>query len=64
MIARTVVGFVFVPIFGYYAVCAANPTAWILADIFLIPAYLLCVKKLRKTIRETEQTVCVSTKLA
>lgn len=64
MIARTAVGFVFVPIFGYYAVCAANPTAWILADIFLIPAYLLCVKKLRKTIRETEQTVCVSTKLA
>ena len=64
MIARTAVGFLFVPAFGYYAVCAANPTAWILAAMFLIPAYWLCVKKLRKTIRETEQTVCVSTKLA
>ena len=45
MVARSAVGFVFVPVFGYYAVCFANPAAWILADLFLIPAYLHCVKK-------------------
>lgn len=64
MVARSAVGFIFVPIFGYTAVCTANPAAWILADLFLIPAYMLCIKKLRKKIRDTEQNVCVNTKLA
>lgn len=64
MIARTAVGFIFVPIFGYYAVCAANPAAWILADIFLIPAYWLCVKKLRKQMKQMTQEIQISTKLA
>lgn len=47
MIARAVVGFVFVPLFGYTAACFASPAAWILADMFLIPAYIFCVKKLK-----------------
>lgn len=28
-----------VPAFGYMAVCAANPAAWVAADLFLFPAY-------------------------
>lgn len=28
-----------VPAFGYIAVCAANPAAWVAADLFLFPAY-------------------------
>lgn len=48
MIARTVVGFVFVPIFGFTPVCFANPAAWIAADLFLVPAYLYCMKRLKK----------------
>lgn len=48
MVARAVVGFVFVPIAGYAAACFASPAAWILADMFLIPAYIFCVKRLQK----------------
>lgn len=47
MAARTVVGFILVPKFGYTAVCLANGLAWIAADLFLIPAYYHVMKKLR-----------------
>ena len=50
MIARTVCGFVLVPIFGYIAVCFASPVAWICADAFLIPAYGAVLKDLKKEI--------------
>lgn len=46
MIGRGAVGFGFVPLFGYTAACFASPIAWILADAFLLPAYLICKKKL------------------
>lgn len=46
MAARIIVAFIFVPIFGFVAVCTANPLAWIMADLFLIPAYLYCIRKL------------------
>lgn len=39
MLARGLAGFALVPVFGYMAVCYANPLAWIFADIFLIPAF-------------------------
>lgn len=48
MIARSVVGFIFVPLIGYSAVCFANPVAWIMADLFLIPAYLKLSKNMKK----------------
>ncbi|MEY8516005.1 MATE family efflux transporter [Lachnospiraceae bacterium 29-84] len=48
MAARGIVGICFVPIFGYTAVCFANPVAWIAADLFLIPAYCYVMKKLHK----------------
>ena len=53
MIARTLCGFVMVPIFGYIAVCLASPFAWICADAFLIPAYKIVLKKLKKEIEIT-----------
>lgn len=58
MVARAVVGFVFVPMVGYAAACFASPAAWVLADMFLIPAYILCVKRLQKRMegRECGQT--------
>ena len=46
MIARSVVGYYLVPIFGFIAICFANPIAWIAADLFLIPAYRFVIKKL------------------
>ena len=36
----------FVGIIGFSAACFASPAAWILADMFLIPAYFMCRKKL------------------
>lgn len=49
MVARTLVGVVFVPIFGYSAACLASPAAWIFADCFLIPAFFWCYKKLESS---------------
>ena len=48
MAARSIVGFYFVPVFGFTAACLASPIAWILADVFLIPAYFLVVRHLKK----------------
>lgn len=47
MAARSLVGFCLVPVFGYAAVCFANPCAWIAADLFLIPAYRKVMRELR-----------------
>ncbi len=49
MIARTVVGWFFVPGMGYNAACFASPAAWICADLFLIPACLGCIARLRRS---------------
>ena len=45
MIARGLMGFVLVPLFGFRAVCFAHPLAWILADLFLIPAFFYVRRK-------------------
>lgn len=47
MIARAGVSFL-VPLYGFDAACLASPAAWVMADIFLIPAYFYCVKTLKK----------------
>ena len=43
LVARGVMGYVFVSRFGFNAACFANPVAWCAADVFLIPmtAYVL-----------------------
>ncbi|MGN0141059.1 MAG: MATE family efflux transporter [Roseburia sp.] len=48
MVARALVGFVFVPVFGYPAACFAGPVAWIFADIFLFPAYFHVFRKTKQ----------------
>ena len=45
MLARGMMGFLLVPLFGFRAVCFANPLAWIFADLFLIPAFFYVRKK-------------------
>ncbi len=35
-----------VPVFGFTAACFASPVAWLLADLFLVPAYFHCYRKL------------------
>ena len=46
MVARAMVGFFFVPLWGYFAACIASPVAWFFACFFLIPAYFVVRKKL------------------
>ncbi len=55
MAARTFMGFCLVPLFGFQAVCFANPLAWIAADVFLIPAYFGVIRHLYRIIKYTGQ---------
>lgn len=48
MAARAIVGFFFIPIFGFTAACFASPLAWVFADTFLIPAFYRCLKRSRR----------------
>ncbi len=48
MIARAVVAWLFVPPLGYTAACFASPAAWVAADLFLIPACMACIARLRR----------------
>ena len=47
MVARGFAGFYLVPKYGYIAACLASPLAWIMADVFLITAYKLIMRRLR-----------------
>ncbi len=46
MVARTIVAFTMVPAIGFLGAAFASPLAWIMADIFLIPAFFYCYKRL------------------
>jgi Na+-driven multidrug efflux pump len=52
MAARTLVGAVFVPRFGFTAACTASPVAWVFADIFLFPAYFYVFRKLKQSFHQ------------
>lgn len=52
MIARTLVGWLLVPIWGYTAACFASPVAWLAADAFLFPCYFRITRRLRKRMGE------------
>lgn len=51
MAARALVGFAFVPQFGFLAACFASPVAWIFADVFLFPAYFHVLRKTKKMLK-------------
>ena len=37
-----------VPSLGFAAACFASPVAWLMADLFLLPAYLYCYRRLTR----------------
>lgn len=47
MIARILVSVVAVPLWGFWAVCFGDPTAWVFADAFLMPAFIYVYRRLR-----------------
>ncbi len=46
MIARVLVSLFAVPSFGYVAVCFGDPTAWVFAVAFLIPAFIYVYRRI------------------
>jgi putative MATE family efflux protein len=48
MVARSLSGIFLVPAFGFIAACFSSPLAWILADAFLIPAYIHVMKHVKQ----------------
>lgn len=34
--------------FGFISLCFAHPLAWLFADCFLIPAFFICLRKIRR----------------
>ena len=53
MIGRGIVGFIFVPAFGFVAVGFAAPAAWILAAAFSIPVFIVTLKTYRLDMEKT-----------
>ncbi|MBP3365849.1 MAG: MATE family efflux transporter [Treponema sp.] len=54
MTARTLAGIWIIPRFGFISAGLADPLAWIFADLFLVPAFLLCRRHLYKKYTGTE----------
>lgn len=52
MVARSCIAFFLVPQLGFVGACFANCAAWVAANSFLIPCYLVVMKKVRKTVEE------------
>ena len=48
MVARCLVSFVFVPRFGYGAICWADQTAWICATCYVVPMLLYVLNKIEE----------------
>ncbi len=44
-VARGVFGLCLVPMLGFSAACYASPAAWVMADLFLLPACLWSLKR-------------------
>lgn len=54
MIARCGVSLWLVPALAWTGVCLGDPIAWIMADLFLIPAFLWVQQRLKKQAKEQE----------
>lgn len=48
LVARAIVAFGFVGIFGFGAICFANPLAWLFADFLFVGGYLYKAKELKR----------------
>ncbi len=48
MLARTAVALFVVPAAGFTGACFANPAAWLMADLFLVPCYFRLMRSMRE----------------
>lgn len=49
MVARIVISLVFVPVYGFTAICFADQTAWISACLYIVPVCMSCIRKIEKS---------------
>lgn len=54
LIARAATGWLLVPAFGFVGSCFSSPLAWVMADMFLIPAFIRCYAR-TKNIYSSEE---------
>ena len=48
MVGRIIASLVLVPLIGFVGICIASPIAWIMADLFLVPAYCHTINRMKK----------------
>lgn len=46
MVARILVSVIAVPLWGFWGVCFGDPTAWLFANLFLVPAFIYVYRQL------------------
>lgn len=59
MAARIIVSVLFVPLYGFTAVCFADQTAWVCACIYIVPTCICCVRKCARKINCTEKSAII-----
>lgn len=52
MVGRILGAVVLVPFLGFTGICFASPIAWVMADLFLIPAYRHTITKMRGVLKK------------
>ena len=52
MVARVLVSLILVPALGFLGVCLGDPTAWLFANLFLIPAFIYVYRQLKEMMNE------------
>lgn len=50
MVARVLVSVIAVPLWGFWGVCFGDPTAWLFANLFLIPAFIYVYRRLNSIV--------------
>lgn len=57
MVARVLVSLILVPALSFLGVCLGDPTAWLFANLFLVPAFIYVYRKLKEMMNEKTVTV-------
>ena len=57
MVARVLVSLLLVPALGFLGVCLGDPTAWLFANLFLVPAFIYVYRQLKEMMNEKTVTV-------
>ena len=60
MVARVLVSLVAVPVWGFWGVCFGDPTAWLFANMFLIPAFVHVYRRLHVIVMKERAVSAIS----